>query len=108
MGLLPVKGGDVQITLSTTAATLAALVAAIDSAISNRAVEVTIQADPANTDDVILGDAGLSTTRYSTKLSAGDSRTYTNGSGLNAISTLVIYARGVLATPKINVSITTG
>lgn len=78
---------------------LLTLVRAVDSTFVDQG-RMTIQADPGNTDAVLLGDSSLSTTRYGMSLSGGEPVFYEKGSLLNR------YARSATAGQKLNIEVT--
>lgn len=90
----------VQVTLAAadTNYELLALVRAIEPGYIDSG-EVTVQADPANTVDVLMGDSSLAAGRYGISLASGQGRSYSRG-GLYGR-----YARASAAAQKLNVEI---
>lgn len=55
---------------------------------------VVLQADPANTADILVGDVSLSATNWGWRLSPGDITTIDAGSGANTVNLNSLYFRG--------------
>lgn len=64
---------------------LRTLLLTVDQNVQAVPSHLTIQCDPASTDDLLIGDSQLSTSRYGLRLAAGQSQTYPNGVNLNYI-----------------------
>lgn len=56
---------------------------------------ISIQADDANANPVLLGGGNLSATVYGQKLAAGDTYSLDSGSTINGVSTCGIFALGI-------------
>jgi hypothetical protein len=95
-----------QVTLTDAATNyrLVTLVRAIDSAYTDNAKHLSIQAEPANTDSVLLGDSSLSTTRYGSKLGNGEGKVYGDGV-VRSQSLGQTYARSASAGQKLNIEV---
>lgn len=98
------KSFQLTLTLADTNYNLRTLVSAVDADALASVCELQIQSDPGNGAAVILvGDSGLSATRYGKDLRANDSALYR--SSKNSIYTGDYYLRCNLAGKKINVDL---
>jgi hypothetical protein len=108
MAVLKKAYTTVQVTLtanSNPSQQLWALANAIDSAVPQAASSVTIQADPANTAAILIGDASTTATRFGYSLTAGGSRTYDKSS--QAVLFGFLYAFTTGTGQKLNIEVMT-
>jgi hypothetical protein len=100
------RSGSLQLTLALadTNYYLPTLVDDVDPEVTKRCARLTIQADPSNTGDVLVGDASLSGTRYGAILAAGEAKTSDTGT-FNGTSTEGVYLRATAVDQLVNVEI---
>lgn len=95
----------VSVTVPNTKTSLLSLLQTADPTIAPRGREITLQNDPANANNILVGNGGLTSGNYGYVLRPGDNRTYRAASMSDAAALPVMYVMTNTGTAQLNVEI---
>lgn len=83
---------------------LATLLVAVNAAERIHASTITLQADSANTGDILIGDASMTASSFGVRLTPGETMLLDSGGAANRVHLNEYQARSAAAGQKVNIS----